>query len=187
MERGKPGDYAHRVRVAAIGTNPQEVSFEADEKERAVLAAQWQVSTVKAFSAALRLSRWKRDGVKVSGTVEAEIEQPCVVTLEPVGQTIREEFEQVFVPDTSRLSRQRGDDTGEIVLDPDGPDLPETFSGDLLDVGALAAEHAALAIDPYPRAEGAAFEPPETDAAGDDKKPSPFAVLKALKRDGGGQ
>ena len=38
-----------------------------------------------------------------------------------------------------------------------------------------------LAIDPYPRAPGVAFQPPEGMA---DKPESPFAVLKGLKSGG---
>jgi hypothetical protein len=38
-----------------------------------------------------------------------------------------------------------------------------------------------LAIDPYPRAPGVAFELPETESI---KPESPFAVLSRLKREG---
>ena len=68
-------------------------------------------------------------------------------------------------------------------LDPDGPNLPELFTGDSIDVGALAAEFAALAIDPYPRKQGLEYaDHVESDPASD-KKPSPFAVLQGIKRD----
>ncbi len=40
-----------------------------------------------------------------------------------------------------------------MVLDPDGPDLPEPFVGDTIDAGALIAEFAALGIDPYPKSQ----------------------------------
>jgi hypothetical protein len=42
-------------------------------------------------------------------------------------------------------------------------------------------EQLSLALDPFPRAAGAEFTPPEESA-----EISPFAVLKALKRDGDG-
>ena len=54
------------------------------------------------------------------------------------------------------------DGGGEILLDAEGPDSPETFSGDTIDVGALAEEFFGLAIDPYPRKQGVSLE-----AAGD--------------------
>jgi hypothetical protein len=95
--------------------------------------------------------------VKVVGSVRAVVEQPCVVTLDPVRQTIEEPVHALFVPEGSKLARfdQGGD--GEVIVDPDGPDLPETFAGDTIDVGAAAAEFAAMAIDHYPRKDGTVF------------------------------
>ena len=43
-------------------------------------------------------------------------------------------------------------------LDAEGPDSPETFSGETIDVGALAEEFFGLAIDPYPRKEGVSLD-----------------------------
>jgi hypothetical protein len=47
-----------------------------------------------------------------------------------------------------------------LLLDAEGPDAPETFEGDQIDVGALAEEIFALSIDPYPRLPEAALEQP---------------------------
>ncbi|RWC12571.1 MAG: DUF177 domain-containing protein, partial [Mesorhizobium sp.] len=38
------------------------------------------------------------------------------------------------------------------------PDSPETFSGNSIDVGALAEQFFGLAIDPYPRKQGVSME-----------------------------
>ncbi len=43
----------------------------------------------------------------------------------------------------------------ELVIDAEGDDGPETFSGDRIDVGALAEQFFSLALDPYPRKKGA--------------------------------
>ena len=93
-------------------------------------------------------------GVRVKGHVSVSIVQDCVVTLDPVEQQIEEDFEAIFLPENSRLAKRVQDGSAELVLDPEGPDLPETFTGDSIDVGAVAAEFAALAIDPYPRKQG---------------------------------
>jgi len=182
----KPDDepaYSFPVKVGHVAANPVRVTMSADEAERARIARIWNIGDVLSFSAEAALSRWKRDGVRVKGRVEAVIVQACVVTLEPVQQAIAEDFEALFVPDRSRLARMPVDETGELFLDPDGPDLPETFSGDSIDVGSVAAEFAALAIDPYPRKEGASFEAHVEDD-GDKGRVSPFAVLKGkLGRD----
>lgn len=175
--------FSYPVRVGHISANPVTVHIEADQQDLKRLAAQWQIPEVTGFKAEIALKRWKRDGVRVTGRISAEIIQECVVTLEPVKQHIEEDVEAVFLPEGSRLANRSQDGAGEIFLDPEGPDLPDTFSGDSIDVGAVVAEFAALAIDPYPRKPGQDFaDRIESDSASD-KKPSPFAVLQGLKRD----
>lgn len=174
---------SYPVKVGHISANPVEVRMEANATERAGLADLWSVLSVDDFRADLRISRWKRDGLRVKGNVKAKIVQACVVTLEPVASQIDEDFEQIFVPEDSKLARMPSTDAGEMILDPDGPDLPETFAGDTIDVGMVAAEFAALAIDPYPRKEGVSFDGHVEDTGEDDRKPSPFAALKDWKKE----
>ena len=64
----------------------------------------------------------------------------------------------IYFPEGSKLGRLGFHDSGEVHLDAEGPDSPETFSGDSIDVGALAEEFFGLAIDPYPRKEGVAID-----------------------------
>ena len=175
--------FSYRVRVGHVSHNALEVHVEADGKERAALAALWQVLSVEALSADVKLTRWKRDGVKMSGRVRAQLTQACVVTLEPVQSTVDEQVEAIFVPEDSRLARMPANDSAEMFVDPDGPDMPDTFTGDEIDIGAAVAEYAALGIDPYPRKPGVAFEPAPTGATKDEKRPNPFAVLKDWKKD----
>lgn len=179
MTKGSP--FSYRVKVGHVSHNALEVRVEADERERKALAELWDILTVEALSAELRIRRWKKDGVKVMGTVHAEVTQACVVTLDPVAEVIDEEFEEIFVPEGSALARIPANDAGEIVVDPDGPDLPEPFTGDEIDVGAFVAEMAAMALNPYPRKPDAAFEGHVEQDVADDKKPSPFAALENLK------
>ena len=126
------------------------------------------------------MAPWKRRGVKVEGRVEADVTQECVVTLEPVKDRISEAVEGLFLPEDSKLGRFGFEGGGEVLLDADGPDRPETFAGDSIDAGALAEEFFALAIDPYPRKPGAvlpAADDAEEGAAG------PFQEkLRALAR-----
>jgi len=175
--------FSYHVKVGHISANPVEVHVEADASELTALAKTWNVVSVDDLSADLQIARWKRDGVRIKGRVQAKIVQSCVVTLEPVESAIDESFEQIFVPEGSKLARQPGSDAGEMLLDPDGPDLPETFVGDTIDAGEVVAEFAALAIDPYPRKEGIEFSGHIEDCGEDDKKPSAFAVLKDWKKD----
>ena len=176
--------FSYPVKVGHISANPVEVTISADAGERAGLAALWDILEVKALSATFQIQRWKRDGVRLKGRVTADIVQACVVTLEPVEAHIDEPVEAVFVPEGSKLARLPvAVESGEMLLDPDGPDAPEIFSGDTIDAGAVAAEHAALAIDPYPRKAEVVFAGHVEGSEKDDRKPSPFAVLKDWKKD----
>ena len=170
------------VKVGHVSHNPLTVRIKADERERAGLATLWGVPEVKRFAADLEIQRWKKDGVRVKGRVVAEIVQECVVTLEPMASTLDEPVDAIFVPEGSRLARDPMGEAGEMLLDPDGPDAPEVFAGDMIDAGAVAAEYAALAIDPYPRKAGMGFSDRIEDSEKDDRKPSPFAVLKDWKK-----
>jgi hypothetical protein len=170
--------FSYPVEAGRVSANPLNVHLSADAGERAALARSWGVESVEAFDAELRLFRWKRDGVRVKGSVQARLTQACVVTLKPVRSAIDEPVDAVFVPEGSRLARLDADANGEVVVDPEGPDLPESFSGGVIDVGAVASEFAALAIDPYPRAPDAVFSPPVEAAPQEAEAASPFAALK---------
>lgn len=151
---------SYPVNVARLPQKGMPVTIEATPAQRARLAEQHDLLSVRAFRADLVVTSWKRNGVKVEGRVEADIEQECVVTLEPLDAKISEEFSQVFLPDDSKLGREGFHEGGEVHLDAEGPDSPEPFSGDIVDVGALAEEFFGLAIDPYPRKPGASLQGP---------------------------
>jgi len=160
------------------------VTIKADERERAALARDHGLEAVKSFEATFQVMPWKKQGVKVRGRIDAEIVQACVVTLEPLDATIAEEVETVFVPEHSRLARIRLDESGEMLIDAEGPDMPETFSGDHIDIGAVAEEFFELAIDPYPRKPGLPDQilPPESMDTAVEKPVSPFAKLADWKK-----
>jgi uncharacterized metal-binding protein YceD (DUF177 family) len=175
--------FSFRVKVGQVSHNPLEVRAEADEDQRRRLAEAWDILEVRSLTLEVKLRRWKKDGVKVFGRVHAEVTQACVVTLDPVPEEIDEEIDETFVPEGSALARMPGNDQGEILIDAEGPDMPEEFAGDAIDIGALSAEVVAMALDPYPRRPGVEFEGHFEGNPEDDARPSPFAVLKSLKAD----
>ena len=175
--------FSYIVKVGHISANPVTVTLSADAGERTGLADLWQVEEVGALSAELQIARWKKDGIRIRGTVKADIVQACIVTLEPVPSHIEEEIDQIFIPEGSKLARITTDASGEMVVDPDGPDLPELFAGDSIDAGAVVAEFAALAIDPYPRNADADFADHIEDDGSNDRRASAFSALKDWKKD----
>lgn len=173
--------FNYRVNVGHLSAKPVTVTLEAEPKERLAMAERWGVVRVDSVSAVLELTRWKRDGVRIKGRVRAAIEQSCVVTLEPVASTIDEPVDALFVPEGSKLARIATDENGEMVFDAEGPDIPESFHGDTIDVGSVCEEFIVLAIDPYPRKEGAVLDPPDDPPQTEDA-PSPFAGLERWKQ-----
>lgn len=103
---------SHPVPVAHVPPKGMTVKIEANEKERALLAANHELLSVDSFTADFLITRWKKDGIKLRGHIEAQIVQACVATLEPINATISEEVDTVFVPENSRLARIRLDESG---------------------------------------------------------------------------
>ena len=186
MKTNLDGTLSYPVSVQRLPQKGLNVKIEADEKERAALRDFHELEDVRSFRADLQMAPWKKDGIRVRGTVHADIVQACVVTLEPIETSIDTEIDTLYVPENSRLARLPLDENGELVISAEGPDIPETFSGDTLDAGVIAEEFFELAIDPYPRKEGVevAPAPASNDGTGEDAaKPSnPFAALKDWKQ-----
>ena len=143
------------VHVARLPQKGMPVVVEADAGQRDALAAEHGLQSVVRYRADLLVTPWRRNGIKVSGTVKADVIQQCVVSLEPIEASVSEAVEGLYLPEGSKLGRQGFETGGEILLDAEGPDSPELFSGDTVDVGALAEEFFGLALDPYPRKPGA--------------------------------
>jgi hypothetical protein len=82
-----------------------------------------------------------------------------------------------LIPNVHRFA----DKGGAVTLDAADDDAPEEIERSRYDVAGPLLEEFVLAIDPYPRSPGVAFELPETESI---KPESPFAVLSRLKREG---
>jgi uncharacterized metal-binding protein YceD (DUF177 family) len=179
--RAEESPVARTVVVSVLPTAGYPVRIEANEAERAALAEAHGLVSVDEFVADLEVRRWRKDGVRILGAVHARIVQECIVTLEPVPADLEVAIEAVFVPEGSRLARPLDDD-GALIVDAEGPDIPEIFEGGEIDVGAVAEEFFELAIDPYPRAPGAELGEIADEAdQGEGDKENPFAKLARLR------
>lgn len=173
------------VHVARLPQAGMPVRLEATEAERAGVAERLGIVAVEDLKADLLVRRWKRDGIAVEGRITGALDQACVVTLDPVRETVDEKVELVFVPETSKLARIQPEGDGELHLDPEGADIPETFRGDTIDLGPFIEELVGLSLDPYPRAPGVEFSELDTDPDPSGGKVSPFAALGRLKSSDG--
>lgn len=180
-EKAGQSPIARPVVVSVLPTAGYPVRIEANEAERAALAEAHGLLAVDAFVADLDVKRWRKDGVRIQGAVNARIVQECIVTLEPVPADLDIAIDAVFVPEGSRLARPLDDD-GALIVDAEGPDIPEIFEGGEIDAGAVAEEFFELAIDPYPRAPGAELdEIDDENDDGDGGEENPFAKLAGLR------
>ena len=167
-------DWKHEVaEVPAEGLNGERTATP-QELER--LAHALELEACRSLTATYRIDPIGGGRYAVSGSLEAQVEQACVVSLDPVASAIRERFEYVFMSEQDLPAAL----TGRLDLD----DEPETAAIDngRVDVGQVVEAILAEAIDPFPRSAGAVLEqqtaaPP--GAAGD--AGNPFAVLAALK------
>ena len=169
------------VGVSDVLERRRTVEFAANADQREEIAAFYCLPSVGHFAFEAELESLDGRTLRLRGRVSAQIVQTCVVSLEPVEQAIDEPFTVAFL--LGRAEARAGDDPA-VLVDPDGDDPPEPLSGGELDVGAIALEHFALAIDPYPRRPDAAELAPSASAGGgeaSETEDSPFAVLRTLK------
>jgi uncharacterized metal-binding protein YceD (DUF177 family) len=148
----------------------------ATDAERAEICAELGLLSCSKFNVTYELRAAGGGRYRLHGTLDAHIEQTCVVSLEPVPQHLAETFEVEFDP------APQGDSTTEKeheILT--GIDVEPIENGEI-DIGRVVLETVSAVLDPYPRKDGADFgwtDPKAAEAAG-----NPFAVLKKLKDNG---
>ena len=182
-------EFSRIVNADAVRRADVTETIEATEKERRALAERLELEAIDSLTATVKLHA-VRGGqmIRVSGKLEADVVQTCVVTLEPVPAHVSESFEALFAPPSMV------EDQGlEIDFDPSlsDEDIPEPMENNRIDIGELTAQHLSLGLDPYPHAEGVEFVgydegdeggATEDEAAEEAEKPNPFAVLQQLKQ-----
>ncbi|HQT74597.1 MAG TPA: DUF177 domain-containing protein, partial [Acidiphilium sp.] len=141
---------ARHFDLARGGDDPETVTIETSAAERAAIAAAFGIPAIAALSGSFHLRRAGGPRIEARLELAAEVTQSCIVSLEPVDQSIAETAALLLVTNGAPVE----DDD---MLDPDAPDQV-ALEGTVADLGALLVEQLALALDPYPRRPGA--EPP---------------------------
>ena len=164
---GGPPEFSRPLALGLLGSAARREEIEASDAECTALAARFGVLGIGGLRASLDLTAEPDGSVIARGVLRAAVTQECVVTLDPVTQQVEEAVALRLLPPGR---------------DPeDGPeDLDEIPSGrgGVVDLGEVLAEQLSLALDPYPRAPGAALPEEAQEAAA-----TPFAALSALRRD----
>lgn len=164
------------VELAALSEAGMDIALLPNETERAQIALWAEVSAVPRFEAGVTLKRLSPSRFSYIAELKAEVVQPCSVTLEPVTQKIEEKFTREL--HLTHASRHRPE-LVELAPGAGDDEAPEEIESPRYDVAGPVLEEFSLAIDPYPRAPGVAYQPPP-----DEKPESPFAVLRELQKKG---
>lgn len=187
MSKGAPGnEFSHLMQVDRIGSEGAALNLVASPAEREALARRFRIPAVLSLAAQVRVFP---DPVlpahyRLTGRLEAEVEQICVVSLEPVRQRVDETIQRLFAPAevAAKAVAELAEDEEEVEwLDPEAEDPPDPLVNGTIDAGAVVTEALALALDPYPRKPGAELPEGYRPDTGDGGKVSPFAVLAKLK------
>lgn len=181
MSKGSAPQVEFSRLVSADQIGPQETEREivANAAERARLAERFGLVALDGLTAVLHLRRSRSGLLYLRGRIEADVVQPCVVTLEPVRSQVAESFAVTF--GTSRRST-----ANDVVIAVDEQDPPEELIDGRIDLGEAVVQQLAVALDPYPRAPEAdgVFEPADRARTGEaDAASGPFAALGNWRKD----
>lgn len=159
-----PPEFSRPLALGMIGPEGRTERLVAGPAERAALAGRFGILSVEALEAELALQPEADGAVRATGRLTAAVVQPCIVSFEPVAQVVAEPVALRLLP-MGREPEDGPDDIDEIPTE-----------GDVADLGEAIAQQLALALDPYPRAPGAALPAEVQEDAG------PFRSLAALRR-----
>ena len=163
------------LRLRGASEIPFDVS--ASPEECAALARLLGAQAVRKLRFHGRIAPAPDGAWRLTGELGATVVQTCVVTLEPVTTRVDAPVRRLFAPHAVA--------SVDIDFESEDDDEAEPL-GDAIDLGLVAIEALALALPPYPRAEGAelgelARSAPPGVAPITDGDLRPFAALAALR------
>lgn len=175
MDEAQP-ELSRIVKVDGLELITERFEIEANAGERAAVAARLGLRALDRFSAQVVVEHLEPGKVRISGEIQAQAVQTCVVSLEPVDAEISEPFAILYAAEEVAVPGE------EILVEVEEGESPEPLVGGAIDIGEAVTQQLALALDPYPRKSGAVA--PGAAAGEADKGPQgPFAVLESLKKD----
>lgn len=163
---------AWKLETARIPAQGLEGIGEATASEREAIAAALEIPACERFEIRYEARPLPHGRFLLSGRVDAEVVQECVVTLDPVLNRIEEEFSVEFWP-PEQIAAKSADEHAVL-----GADDPEPVEHKALALGRLGYEICAGALDPYPRREGVVLEGADVqENRPADETGGPFAAL----------
>ena len=147
-------------------TGPLYCHIESSAQERDMLANRFGFAGLSALDARLKVKRAGPAHWDVTGNLTAEVTQLCGVTGEPVAESVDFRIEERYC--------SAPDEGADVDVSLDGP---EPLVDGVINLGEIVAQSLAIAVEPWPRSEGA----PHSFEAGESENDHPFAGLAALK------
>lgn len=163
----EPADFPRPLVLALVAPDGCDRTLTAEPPECEALARRFGILAVESLAAQLRLWPESDGAVRCSGELRAVVVQDCVVSFEPVRQTVTDPVALRLLPPGREPADGPEDPLDEIAAGNDG----------MVDLGEALAEQLALALDPYPRAPDAVLP-----AAAGGAMENPFSVLAARQR-----
>ena len=153
-------EFSRRLAIDPWPDHAVSVEVSADPAERQVLAERFGLLAVRSLRARGRLERGSEPGswCCAAGWRRMSV-QACVISLEPVPARLRQRVERRYrsIEFSGSWSKHLQPHGMEVLADDE--EEVEPVIGGMIDLGEAIAEELGLALDPYPRAAGAAPTP----------------------------
>jgi len=168
-------------RIKVKGLPGDTIVIEADEGERAALAARFGLPAIDNLRADIAVEQ-RGSSIRATGTLRAAIHQTCAISGEDFPVTIDEMLDLKFVEEGTVDAAHTED--GEIEVELDAEDCDEIdYSGDAFDLGEAVAQTLGLAIDPFAEGPGADAARKKAGIVGEGEQDGPMAeMLKGLTK-----
>ena len=148
---------------------PYRGALAAGNAELAALSDRFGFVEIDHLDVSIEIARVGPDTWDVKGRLQARLVQPCIVTGDPVPETVDFDIEERYV----RASYE----DEEVVV---GLDDSEPLVDGSIELGEMVAQSLALAVNAWPRT----VDAPDEFKAGDVEDAHPFASLGSLKMPG---
>ena len=164
-------EFARPQRVDTIGDDARTIEVDADAQERAALAKRFDLIGIERLTGKFTIRR-DAAGIIAEGRVTAAVIQACSITGDPLPATVDEPVALRFVAeeDSGQDEVELGDSDIDVI----------PHDGGTIDLGEVAAETMALALDPFPRGPNAEVVLKEAGVLSEEQA-GPFGVLAGLK------
>lgn len=169
MSSGTP-EFSRLVPLPRLSGEPYRQEIAANEAERAALARRFALLSLDRLTAEVELVREPAGTILLTASFQAAFEQECIVTLDPVADSVAERFQLRYGRPEAEESAPSGDDDPAF----------EPLTGETIDIGEAVAQEFSLALPSFPRNADAMIE---IDDKLDASENGPFSALGKFRRE----